>query len=154
MVVQALPTTLRVNPAFLQEIKDSNTALWQTLEAIRSLYASRMPRNRVAHDLVRLLDDLRDHLALQFALEEAYGYLELPVGAPVEGGEAERAGQAQRQHCSLYLEISELCERAEELQYRGLATEQLSLLLEETQAFEARFQSHEALEHQFIRGHV
>lgn len=154
MVVQALPAALRVNPAFLQEIKDSNVGLWQTLEQVRKLYASKLPRNRVAHDLVRLLDDLRDHLALQFSLEEAYGYLELPAGKSIDRGAAERAEQARRQHCSLYLEISELCERAEELQYRGLATEQLSLLIEEAQSFEARFQSHEALERQLIKGHV
>lgn len=152
MAVQTLPATLKVNPAFLQEIKDSNTELWQAFEQIRKLYASRLPRRRVAHDLVRLLDDLRDHLALQFSLEEAYGYLELPVGKSFNGEEGERAEQARRQHCSLYLEISELCERAEELQYRGLATEQLSLLVEETQTFEARFQSHEMLERQLING--
>lgn len=152
MVVQTLPATLRVNPAFLQEIKDSNTELWKTLTQIRKLYGSSASRSQAAHDLVRLLDDLRDHLALQFSLEEAYGYLELPAGKSVDDGEAERAEQARRQHCSLYLEISELCERAEELQYRGLASEQLALLIEETQAFEARFQAHEAIERQLIKG--
>lgn len=152
MVVQTLPATLKVNPAFLQEIKDSNSELWQTLKQIRQVYTSDLARSRIAHDLVRLLDDFRDHLALQFSLEEAYGYLELPASTPAHSEEAERAEQARRQHCSLYLEISELCERAEELQYRGLATEQLSLLVEETQSFEARFQSHEALERQLIKG--
>ncbi len=148
MAVQTLSTTLTINPAFLQEIKDSNAELWQTLERIQGLYDAAMPPATIAQKLVRWLDDLRDQLALQFSLEEAYGYLELPTPDRAIGTRAE---QARRQHCALYLDLSELCERAEELQYRGLATEQLGLLIEETQAFDARLQAHEAIENQLIR---
>jgi hypothetical protein len=148
MAVQTLSTTLAINPAFLQEIKDSNAELWETLERIRGLYEPRLTRAKTAHELVRLLDDLRDQLALQFSLEEAYGYLEVPTPERASGARAEHA---RRQHCALYLDLSELCERAEELQYRGLASEQLGLLIEETQSFEARLQAHEAIENQLIR---
>lgn len=145
MAVTTAVATITVNPAFLQEIKDSNPDLWRTLQEIHDCFQSVESRAAVAARLVRLLDDLRDHLALQFALEEAYGFIEVPAAAAM--AEAENA---RRQHCSLYLEISELCERAEELQYRGLAADQLALLVDETRLFDARLDAHERLERRLI----
>ncbi|WP_153559165.1 hypothetical protein [Roseimaritima sediminicola] len=145
MTVSTAIATITVNPAFLQEIKDSNPDLWKTLEEVHDCFHSVEPRATVAARLVRLLDDLRDHLALQFALEEAYGYIEVPAGVAMPEAE-----NARRQHCSLYLEISELSERAEELQYRGLAAEQLALLVDEARLFDARLDAHERLERRLI----
>lgn len=133
--------TVTVNPAFLQEIKDSNLDLWRTRDEIHACFESIEPRAKVASQLVRLLDDLRDHLALQFALEEAYGFITVSQELAMP-----EAANAKRQHCALYLEISELCERAEELQYRGLAAEQFALIVEETRLFDARWDAHERLE--------
>jgi len=145
MTVKTAAATVTVNPAFLQEIKDSNPDLWRTRRQIFECFESVESRAAVATRLVRLLDDLRDHLALQFALEEAYGFIEVREAIAMP-----EAQNAKRQHCALYLEISELCERAEELQYRGLAAAQLGLLVEETRLFDARLDAHERMEHRLM----
>ena len=73
-MVVATKTTLVVNAAFLQEIKDSNPDLYQTIDQLGSVCASDEPPARLCRNLTRLLDRLRDQLALQFSLEESYGY--------------------------------------------------------------------------------
>ena len=155
MAVKTLPGrpragTLSINPAFLQEIKDSNPDLWQTLDEVRQVCQSHDGRLEVSRRLVRCLDALRDHLALQFALEESYGYIDIPTAVAHAADSA--VEDVRGQHCALYLEISELCERAEELQYRGLAAEQLEQLIGETRSFDARLRRHEKLESDLIQG--
>jgi hypothetical protein len=98
MVITSTPTnTLVVNPAFLQEIKDSNPDLWDTVHQLRQVCESDDDEpSKVSRQLTRLLDGLRDQLALQFSLEESYGY----VAVPDRPSEAlcELAARAQSQH--------------------------------------------------------
>lgn len=138
-----------VNPAFLQEIKDSNPELWQTVHQLRQLCQSKESPAAIAHRLVRLLDELRDFLSLQFALEESYGYLELPGGATASVA-SEMAARARGEHCGLYLQLSDLAERAEEVQYRGVFREQLPMLIEAAKAFDQKLRDHETLECELI----
>ena len=105
-------------------------------------------RTDAARSLARLLDALRDHLALQFSLEESYGYLELAEPPCRQLGEL--ATQTHAQHCSLYLQLSELAEQAEELQYRGVEPTQLRKLVQAAQSFDARLRNHEQLENELI----
>lgn len=144
MVVQTATSTSMVNAAFLQEIKDSNQALWHCLHEVRQVCHGEYDRTERAKLLVRLLDDLRAHLALQFALEESYGFIECPDG--VDPHLADLASAARNQHCPLYLEISDLSEVAEELQYRGYASRQVEELVERTIEFDRSLQAHERLE--------
>ncbi|WP_146524615.1 hypothetical protein [Novipirellula artificiosorum] len=99
---------------------------------------------------MRLLDELRDHLAMQFALEECYGYMEVPADA--SRGNTALAETARAEHCSLYLELSEMVERAEEYQYRGIAVANLQQLIQATRQFDARLQEHERTENELIEG--
>lgn len=143
-----LTRVLVVNPAFLQEIKDSNPDLWDTVHQLRQTCECDDEPSQVAKRLVNQLDVLRDHIALQFALEESYGYLEVPEhGCSVA---CELATRAQSQHCPLYLSLSELAERAEELQYRGVAMDQLRILVEATRVFDAQLREHEQIESELI----
>ena len=147
----AAPTitkTLTVNPAFLQEIKDSNPDLWDTVHQLRQTCECRQDAAVTARMLARLLDGLRDHLALQFSLEESYGYME--VADPASELTAEMATQTQAQHCSLYLRLSELAEQAEELQYRGVEPIQLRKLVQSTLEFDSQLRQHEQIEHELI----
>lgn len=135
---------MTINPAFLQEIKDSNLSLWKALDRLPELSMPAPQRGKNFGELVALLGELRDALALQFALEESYGYMEVPAAiAPVN---SHLMQDIRGQHCSLYLAINELAERAEELQYRGAQTEAIESLLGDVREFELRFRDHERME--------
>lgn len=151
MGVTTSAKTLTVNSAFLQEIKDSNVNLWQSLEQLVAVCQSREERARRLRQLVPILSEVRDLLALQFALEETYGYMEVPSAiAPVNNHLLQ---DIRSQHCALYLMVNELVERAEEMQYRGLNNErasQVDRLIEDIYQFELRFRDHERLEQDLI----
>ena len=78
MAVSISTTTVTVNAAFLQEIKEVNHELWQLLADLRHR-CQRPIAPGTCRVLVDKLCELRDQLALHFALEEAYGYFEDPV---------------------------------------------------------------------------
>jgi hypothetical protein len=78
MAVSTLTSTVTVNAAFLQEIKEVNHELWQLLADLRHRCQRPMAPGS-CRSLVEKLCQLRDQLALHFALEEAYGYFEDPV---------------------------------------------------------------------------
>ncbi len=99
--------------------------------------------------LTRLLDNLRDQLALQFSLEESYGYIE--VGSQSSRVTGELAARTQSQHATLYLRLSELAEQAEELQYRGVESQRLRELVHQSRQFHSDLQAHEQMEAELIR---
>lgn len=149
-----------VNPAFLQEIKDSNADLWYAMHRLRQLCDSEDEPSRVARQLVRQLDELRDLIALQFALEETYGFVEVAAPASAAEGSAGAADDANAsslprptvhsQHCALYLQLSDLAECAEEAQYCGVAPAKLRQLIAQTRAFDASLREHENYETELI----
>ena len=152
-----------INPAFLQEMKDSNPQLWQTRQQLTQLChadhgKAEQSIAQVVGKFVRTLDQFRDDIALQFALEESYGYQSV-AGTPNPSTGADRISKAistelvqtaKTQHRSLYLHITELAEQAEELQYRGGTAHDLAKLIDNAQAFEDKFDQHEELENDLI----
>ncbi len=114
MSIATLTGTVTVNAAFLQEIKEVNQELWALLAELRH----RCPRPIAPGSCRQLIDklcQLRDQLALHFALEEAYGYFEDPVDvAPRLGMQADRL---RAEHKGLYLDFCELVDRAERMFY-------------------------------------
>ncbi len=149
MVTMTALKTLVVNSAFLQEIKDGNPELWQAVHELRQLCEATEDAGWIAKRLVRLLDEMRDSLAMQFALEESFGYIETKSLGP-EPLAGKLAAQAKSQHCSLYLQLSDLAELAEEMQYRGVARERLPLLLAAARSFDEKLREHELLENDLI----
>jgi hypothetical protein len=152
MVVAAINTRVLVlNPAFLQEIKDCNPDLWHTQHELRQVCSCQAEPSEITRLLVRMLDDFRDQLALQFALEESYGFLEVPEDSSVANQIDETlVHRVHAQHCPLYLELSELAERAEELQYRGIVMSQLMDLIAAVRRFDEKLTEHENLEGELI----
>lgn len=145
--------TLVINPAFLQEIKDSNSGLWETVQRLRQVCEERDATMATVKSLAGLLDRMRDQLSLQFALEEAYGFLMVPcrfADGTDEAKQGELAERAQGQHCELFLRLCDLAEQAQELQYRGANTEGLRALVAATESFDARLREHECLEADLI----
>ena len=145
-------STTIVNAAFLQEIKDSNVRLWAVLHELHELNALRgesADARRQAHALVALMSELRQSLALEFTLEETYGFIE---GASRAGGLGmPDAGLAKHQHRELYLLLTELCEQVEEAQYRGTIARDLHSYLDSFARFDEAFYSHEDFESELIR---
>lgn len=145
-----VPTrTLLVNPAFLQEIKDSNPDLWQAIHELRQSCESQGDPERTARRLVRQLDELRVLVSLQFALEESYGFVEVGPSA-ARSPFFEMAERIHAQHYSLFLRLSDLAEQAEEYQYRGVAAERLPELIMKSRAFDSALRDHERLENDLI----
>lgn len=144
-------TTL-VNAAFLQEVKDSNLRLWAVLHELHDLYALKSESDDAssqARQLVALMSELRDSIALEFSLEETYGFIE--GASRVNGLGMPDASLAKLQHRELYLQLSELCEQVEEAQYRGTIARDLQSYLERFARFDEAFYSHEEFESELMR---
>jgi hypothetical protein len=150
MAVATHTLTTMINAAFLQEVKESNVELWDTVHQLRQMIEGSPSTAGNARQLVTLLGQLRDQLAFEFSLEEAYGFIEGCRGiAPLV---AQRAALAKQQHRELYLLIHEVCEQAEEAQYRGVADREFEELLSMAANFDAQLRAHETLESELITG--
>ena len=147
-MVVATKTTLVINAAFLQEIKDSNPDLYKTIDELRHVCVSEDGPTIQCRSLTRLLDQLRDQLAMQFSLEESYGYMAVP--SHPDEVLCEASARAQSSHGMLYMQLSDLAEQAEELQYRGVEPRQLRLLVEQVVEFERCLHDHECDENELI----
>ncbi|MCM2373341.1 hypothetical protein [Aporhodopirellula aestuarii] len=160
-----------VNAAFLQEIKDSNPHLWHEVHRLRTLCeleTSDLEKPQATiREFVSCLDELRDLLALQFALEESYGLISADSVAAKRIAESmsisqqsEAEEERQRmvrsvtdQHRCLYLQLIDLVEQAEELQYRGCEAKCLRMLAGSIERFSGDLTAHERLEAELIRMH-
>ena len=139
--------TVTVNAAFLQEIKEVNTEFWHRLEELRHRCQRPIAPANCRH-LVERLSQLRDQLALHFALEEAYGYFDDPVDVAPRLSYA--AENLRSEHRSLYLDLTNIVERAERL----IHSEQLATLAlwfgPEFLEFDLALRDHESRENELI----
>lgn len=142
-----LTRTVTVNAAFLQEIKEVNQELWQRLEEMRHR-CQRPVAPASCRQLVQRLSQMRDQLALHFALEEAYGYFDDPVDVAPRLSHA--AEQLRTEHRELYMELTNLVERAERLVH----SEQMATLAlwigPEFLRFDEALRDHESRENDLI----
>lgn len=99
-------STVSVNAAFLQEIKQDNEELHRLLEQVNRLCQFESPPPESRQELADLLDKLRDQLALHFALEEAYGYFEDSIiGMP---SLSKKADELRSQHAILFAQLCDV----------------------------------------------
>ncbi|MBP86738.1 MAG: hypothetical protein CMJ64_08485 [Planctomycetaceae bacterium] len=148
MATVTMTGTVTVNAAFLQEIKDVNQDLWRLLSNARRMSHEPAMIYAAPRRFFGLIEQLRDQLALHFALEEAYGYFDDPV--EVAPRLCEQAERLRAEHRDLYLSAVALTEFAEQLL---LASNNGRLILESARqfrAFDDRFQQHERAENQLI----
>jgi len=149
MSVSQLTKTVALNPAFLEEIKDSNLELWAVLGCVRETCDRGENRVLLLRDLVQTLNQLRDLVALQFALEESYGFVEISTWTSPDLMMS--IDHVRSQHIGLYLRISELAECAEEMQYRGAGVNHISGLVARILVFELQLMDHERAERALIK---
>lgn len=139
-------STVTVNAAFFQEIKEVNQELWSLLDDVRGCFADGQAPD--ARRVVELMADLRDQMALHFALEEAYGYFDDPVaGAPHLG---ERAEELRLEHRTLYVKMSDLAEYVEQLQRRDRLGALMDQVSRRFKNFDELFHRHEVQENELI----
>ena len=104
-------TTVTINAAFLEEIKEDDRRLRHLLTEAQTAFGQRRSQRAWLIRTVALLCDLRDQLALHFTLEESYGYFDEPVcAAPWL---SERAEALRAQHRDLFVLMCEIVEAAE-----------------------------------------
>lgn len=146
-MVSSLTSTVTVNAAFLQEIKEVNQELWQQLAGLRHR-CQRPLAPGMCRQLVEQLAEVRDQLALHFALEEAYGYFDDPVDVAPQL--CRQADALRNEHREIYSQLSDLVDRAERMLYQeklaALAVWIGSVFLE----FDVRLRRHEERENDLI----
>ncbi len=149
MAIANTTSTVTVNAAFLKEIKDVNQDLWQIVAELREVTGNPYWVRCRRFQFVGMLEDLRDHLALHFALEEAYGYFDEPL--QVDPRLCLRAKELRSQHRELYLVICDLIDHAMKLHdghnVRALARR----LVAEFADFDAQLNRHERDENDLIQ---
>jgi len=130
--------TLAVNAAFLQEIKEDNRQLKDELQTCKQLL----------RQWADALAELRDQLAMHFALEDAYGYFEdAVVQAPRL---CLRAEALHKQHIGLFLDVCQIADRADQLLRQRPAAQQFHQLAEAFFRFVNQFEVHERHEDALI----
>lgn len=140
--------TVTINAAFLQEIKDEDEQLKSLLQRAREMCES-VPLTPVpASDFVSLLVELRDQLAVHFALEEAYGYFDDPVS--VAPHLSEQAETLRGQHSQLHEEISLLAKTAQDISRCNGDPRGIQQVADGFLQFNSRLQEHEEGENKLI----
>ena len=143
-VTKNVTRTITINPAFLAEVKDLHRDLWDGLRALQDMCAAPITLEGKCFEFIARLNDLRDKLALQFSLEEAYGYFDDPAFCCPTF--ARRARDLMSEHRDLYREIAQIADQAEELlSHRDLAA--LTTVIPVTfEQFARRLRNHESEE--------
>ncbi len=139
--------SITINIAFLQEIKEDSQDFRLLLGRTHDLLSA--PHIHVARrKLVDLLAELRDQLALHFALEEAYGYFEDAVAA--EPRLSRRAGALRAEHRQLFLELCNLEDQSERWLYHEATANLLKQIAAGFHSFHQRLLDHESRENDLI----
>lgn len=137
-----------VNAAFLQEIKDVHTELWELLDETREMCRQRVRSESWQFRFANSMEELRDLFALHFALEEGFGYFDNPVFVDMEI--AKRAMQLKSDHQFLYCEISDICEWIDVMRHDGTLMKQLAEVNLRFDSFCDQLEKHEEREQSLI----
>ena len=141
-------TTLSLNPAFFQEIKEDNRELTGLLAELTEICRNGDHRLASLALLHSKLSELRDRLAIHFSLEEAYGYFEDALTAAP--WLTERAEQLRSQHGELYLMICAIVDGADGLVHHEMPGRVAEVVKREFRDFARQLRKHESDESELI----
>lgn len=137
---------LAVNAAFLQEIKDDNRQLKTLWDQLLPMVSHHETAKNHWPELLAGFAELRDQLALHFALEEAYGYFDDAVDiAPHLSATAELL---KGQHTNLFSQIRDLADMIQELNPETAAP--IKKMIRRFERFQTDFENHEESELKLI----
>lgn len=148
MAARNRTSTLTINAAFLQEIKEVNEDLWRQLAGVRDICCEETEVRGHTRQLPDVIAQLRDQLAMHFALEEAYGYFEDPVAVAPHLNAT--ACALRDEHSSLYSSICDVLEFVESEFYAGRLVTSAPQVVTVFRTFYDQLQSHEAKENELI----
>ena len=137
-----------INPAFLREIKDDDVRLRILLERAHDVCTLCLHADAPSSHFASLLAELRDQLAMHFALEEAYGYFDDP--AYVAPHLSEHVESLRGQHSQLYEEVSRLAETAQNIVHRNAESRGMRQLGRWFLKFYGRLHDHEDAENELL----
>ncbi len=135
-------STLAINAAFLQEIKDDNLRL-------RELFVqAETSRHGQVGKFADVLSALRDQLAMHFALEEAYGYFDDAVTEAPRL--STRASRLRDEHRELFTGLCRLLDQVEHARLRHGKHRVPAKIEQVFTEFHQAFQRHESDENALI----
>jgi hemerythrin-like domain-containing protein len=137
-----------INAAFLQEIKEVNEDLWRLLAAVAQVCGDPHLVSLRSRQVVDMLAQLRDQLAMHFALEEAYGYFNDPLHAHPRL--TRLAGQLRDEHPQLYAAVRDLADDVDAWYRSGKLVERSTRVVQRFREYYDRLQEHEKRENELI----
>lgn len=141
--------TVGVNGAFLLEIKEVNQELWLLLEKLRYRCSRPISMRSQSQELVDCLAELAHLVAMQFSLEEAYGYVE--NARAVDPHLSERAEAIRAEHRELDLTIKQIAELADDLLYERRLASLTTIVPVSFDSFYCALWRHERAERELTR---
>ena len=148
MAIEHRTSTVTINAAFLQEIKEVNEELWKLLDDVRQLCSDPQQIQVQRRRAVELLASLRDQLAMHFALEEAFGYFDDPIRVAPRLSMA--ASSLREEHKTLYAKIRDLADEVDEEDRAGSLAMCGPRVAERFREYYALLQQHETRENELI----
>lgn len=134
-----------VNLAFLQELKESHSSLWEDVNLLGSYVQEPFCPDWLEQNGGALLRRLREGLSSQYRLEETFGFVDGPPGRT--DPEIEKAVD---QHLRIFLQCVALSEQCDDLEYAGrLRAESTQVWRQMRQMYDAILE-HEALERRIV----
>jgi hypothetical protein len=141
-------TTVSVNAAFLQEIKQDNQELHRLLTQVQELCSKQKPAPGCRQEFADLLSKLRDQLAMHFALEEAYGYFEDSL--IIDPRLSRRAERLRTQHASLFSKFCRIVDEAMQMLENRSPRSVCRRIASRFEEFHSALQLHEQQENELI----
>ncbi len=141
--------SLTINAAFLKEIKDDNNDLSNLIDATFDALNSQETHRVNSRSLFDILSQIRDYLAMHFALEDEFGYFDDAVDVPFQL--SCQADILKAQHEQFYSEICHIVEAAESLLHgKPKSVVMKRKVIEAFKGFYTRFQEHEEAERELV----
>jgi hypothetical protein len=136
------PDSLGLNRAFLIDIKEDHVEFRTLLAQLKTEFEPEC--NATPRHIAERLGLLRDALETYFALEEFYGCFQLAANR--DATNASIVARLERQHRSLYRQLDNLVEAAEQIVYRETQAATTADVLQGFADFCDDLQAHEELE--------
>jgi hypothetical protein len=134
-----------VNYAFLQELKEENTPLWEDVLLLGAYGQAPFSGDWIEQNAGTLLRRLRDRLSGQFRMEETLAYI------PVEGiTQSPGVTKALNQHLQILLHCIALSEKCDDFEYAGQLHRETYEIWKEIRALYDEIMEHESLERRLL----
>ena len=134
-----------VNYAFLHELKEENTPLWEDVVLLGSYGQEPFSCDWIEQNAGALLRRLRDRLAGQFRMEETLAYI------PVDGvTQSPMITKALNQHLQILLHCIALSEKCDDFEYSGKLYTETYEIWKEMRSLYDEIMDHESLERRLL----